>query len=142
MDVFQETVKKIIEFAGFRDYSLDFDSENRRLAVFINEGDWFKKIIPNFVNDVDYVLRLVAKRNNLPTIVFDVNNYRREREHLIVELAQAAARKALLNKAEVELPAMNGYERRLIHLELATRPDVKTESVGIGKDRKVVVKPI
>ena len=71
----------------------------------------------------------------------DVNNYRRERERLIIELAQAAARKALASKSSVDLPVLNAYERRLVHVELATRPDIKTESVGEGKDRHVVVKP-
>jgi predicted RNA-binding protein Jag len=37
---------------------------------------------------------------------------------------------------------MNAYERRLIHAELAARPDVKTESLGEGRGRYVVVKPI
>ncbi len=72
----------------------------------------------------------------------DINNYRRERERLISELAKAAARKALMNKQEVKLPAMNAYERRIIHLELASRPDVKTESYGEGRERYIVVKPI
>ncbi|MBI2506918.1 MAG: hypothetical protein HYW00_02165, partial [Candidatus Colwellbacteria bacterium] len=37
--------------------------------------------------------------------------------------------------------AMNAYERRLVHTELAMRPDVTTESVGTIS-RYVVVKPI
>ena len=75
-------------------------------------------------------------------VVVDVNNYRRERERLIIELAKAAARRAIATKESVNLPAMNAYERRLIHAELSMRPDVATESVGEGKDRFVVVKAI
>jgi len=37
---------------------------------------------------------------------------------------------------------MNSYERRLVHMEIASNPDLKTESVGIGKTRHVVIKPI
>ena len=74
--------------------------------------------------------------------ILDINNYRREREHLIGEIAKAAARKALMNKQDVELPIMNAYERRLVHMELASRPDVKTESIGEGAERRVVIKPI
>ena len=33
---------------------------------------------------------------------------------------------------------MNAYERRLVHTELATRPDVKTESIGEGSERHIV----
>ena len=72
----------------------------------------------------------------------DVNNYKKERERLITELAKAAARKVLAEKKDVELPVMNAYERRLVHVELAARPDVKTESVGEGTNRHIVVKPL
>ena len=37
---------------------------------------------------------------------------------------------------------MNSYERRIIHVELASRPDVATESVGLGRARYVVIRPI
>ena len=37
---------------------------------------------------------------------------------------------------------MNSYERRLVHTALAIHPDVTTESVGEGKERYVVIKPI
>ncbi len=72
----------------------------------------------------------------------DINNYRKERERLILELAKAAAQKAVTTKQAVLLPAMNPYERRLIHVELSIRPDVKTESVGEGRERGVSIKPL
>ena len=70
----------------------------------------------------------------------DINNYQAERERIIQELAKAAARKVIATKIELPLPAMNAYERRLIHTELATHPDIKTESDGVGRERHVVVK--
>ena len=142
MEDLKLTVQKILEYAGFNDSTIDVDSENRKLALFVNEGEWFQKFVPNFVNDLEHIVKLVARKQNAENTVFvDVNNYRRERERLIIELAQAAARKALASKSSVDLPVLNAYERRLVHVELATRPDIKTESVGEGKDRHVVVKP-
>jgi spoIIIJ-associated protein len=58
------------------------------------------------------------------------------------ELARKAAREAVLKKKPVELPAMNAYERRVVHSELALRPDVMTESSGEEPNRRVVVKPL
>jgi len=141
MDQLQETIKKILELAGFDDYSITPDVENRKIAIFINEGPWFKKALSRFVTDFDHIAKLIAKKNNLESVFVDINNYRRERERIIVELAKAAARKATVSKNGVDLPAMNAYERRLIHTELATRPDVKTESSGEGKERHVIVSP-
>jgi predicted RNA-binding protein Jag len=37
---------------------------------------------------------------------------------------------------------MNSYERRIVHVELAIHPEVTTESMGVGKERYVIVKPI
>jgi len=139
---FQETVKKIVELLGLREPSVDFDPENRRITIFANEGDWFKKHLPFLVPDFERVFSLLAKKHEIEGNVFvDVNNYRKEREDIIVELAKAAARKVKTTKEDVQLPAMNAYERRLIHTELSTRPDVKSESFGEGKERHVVVKP-
>jgi spoIIIJ-associated protein len=41
----------------------------------------------------------------------------------------------------MELPPMSPKDRRVIHLEIALRSDVATESVGEGKDRHIIIKP-
>ena len=47
-----------------------------------------------------------------------------------------------MTKEKISLPAMNSYERRLVHVELSIHPEVATESAGMGKERCVVIKPI
>lgn len=142
-DQFKEQVKKIVELVGLNEPSVDFDPEGRRIIIFANEGDWFKKHLPFVVADLERLVNLLAKKHGMMETVFiDINNYRKERENIIVEIAKAAARKAQITKEEVKLPAMNSYERRLVHNELSTRPDVKSESTGEGHDRCVVVKPL
>ena len=127
---------------GFSDYSAEAEPEGRRIRIFINEGEWLKTWVPRLIADFELVLRLMAKKENAEYIFVDINNYRKERERLIVEIAKAAAKKAALTKTSVSLPAMNAYERRLVHAEHSQRPDIKTESIGEGKDRYVIVKPI
>ncbi|MBN2197868.1 hypothetical protein JW698_01570 [Candidatus Wolfebacteria bacterium] len=139
-----ENLKKLIELMGFDDFSVNYDEENSRFSIFINEGESFKKILPNFVVNLNYLVRLMIGKNeeSLKTVFIDINNYRKERESLILELAKAAARKSSTTKEEVPLPAMNAYERRLVHMELSSHPDVKTESVGERRERYIIVKPI
>jgi predicted RNA-binding protein Jag len=140
---FQQKVKTIVESLGLNEVGVDFNSENRKITIFANEGDWFKKHLPYLVSDLERLVNLLAKKEGIEETIFvDVNNYRKERENIIVELAKAAARKVLLTKEEVTLPAMNAYERRLVHMELASRPDVKSESAGEGRERHVIVKPL
>ena len=142
-DTIQTIAEKLLNLLGLNEPSIHFESEGRKLTVFVNEGEWFdKQWLPRFVGDFERVLNLIAKKQNLENIFVDVNGYRKRRENLIIELAQAAARKVLTTKAEVELPAMNAYERRLVHTELSSRPDVKTESVGEKKERRIIVKPL
>lgn len=140
---FKTKITKILDLLGLKEPGIDFNEENHKIIVFVNEGEWIKEHLPYLVADFERLANLLAKKHGIVENLFvDINNYRKERENLIVELAKAAARKVLITKAEVKLPAMNSYERRLIHMELATRPDVKSESAGEGKERFVVVKPV
>ena len=142
-DTIQTIAEKLLNLLGLNEPSIHFESEGRKLTVFVNEGEWFdKQWLPRFVGDFERVLNLIAKKQNLENIFVDVNGYRKRRENLIIELAQAAAPKVLTTKTEVELPAMNAYERRLVHTELSSRPDVKTESVGEKKERRIIVRPL
>ncbi len=134
-------ITKLIELMGFHDFRVEPDASLRKISIVINDALVRDEHLPTLVLNMDRIVRLMAKQVDHDPIVIDINNYRREREDLIVKLAKAAARKAALESTEVSLPAMNAYERRLVHTELAMRPDVKTESVGTVS-RFVIVKPI
>ena len=142
MNQLHDTLKQLIEMMGFEDASVNFDAEGSRFSIFINDDLISEEKLPEIVDNLDHLTKLIAQKNNIEAVFVDVNNYRRKREGLIVELAKAAARKVLAEKKEISLPAMNAYERRLIHLERAGHPDVKTESVGEGRSRYIVVKII
>jgi spoIIIJ-associated protein len=136
-------INKLIGFLGFDDYKIDFDAEHRHARLFIHSDPGLvKENLPVLVESLNLLLQLLARKTGEQPIFLDINNYRNERENLIIELVRAAARKVVLTKKEIPLPAMNSYERRIAHLELAHHPDVFTESVGKGKSRYVVVKPI
>lgn len=143
MENWESFINKLVELMGFDDYQVHVDAEHHHARLFIhNDPGLIKENLPGLVENFNLLLQLVARRRNEQPIFLDVNNYRSERENLIAELVRAAARKVVVTKKEIPLPAMNSYERRLAHLELAHHPDVRTESVGKGKSRYVVVKPI
>jgi spoIIIJ-associated protein len=143
MDAWESFIKTVVEQMGFRDYNLEIDIEAGRGSLFIYEDSVFiKENLPMIVDAVNHIIQMVAKKNQAKTLFLDVNNYRRDRENIITELARAAAKRVAATKEQVSLPAMNSYERRLVHVELAIHPDVTTESVGAGKDRCVTIKPI
>lgn len=134
-----DSIKKILAYMGFHDAEVFVDEEHRRISLVIDDETVRTNsalLLPAF----EHLFNLFLRKENKPSFIVDLNYYRRERERLIVELARAAARKAMATKTEVELPAMNAYERRLVHMEIVTHPELKTESVGLGKDRRVTIK--
>lgn len=139
-------VKKILEEIlsrmGFRDFSITLGEDGKRCSVFINDTPFLQHQLVSFISDIDTVLKLVLRKKNLPLVFIDVNNYRREREEIIIKLAKAAARKALVEKTDISLPPMNAYERMIVHTELSLHPELKTESFGEGSSRHVVIQPL
>ena len=73
-------------------------------------------------------------------IDLDINNYKKKKMEYLKELAKSVADEVAITKKEKELPPMSAYERRIIHLELAARGDVTTESIGQEPERKVVIR--
>lgn len=128
---------------GFRDYHLEIDEEHRHGNIYLYDGEKIvKDNLPSIVESLNHLFQLIAQKQKTESIYLDVNNYRKEREKLIIELSKAAARKVTATKQEIALPPMNSYERRIVHTELSAHPEVKTESQGLGRDRSVIIKPV
>lgn len=93
---------------------------------------------------LEYLLNIFSKKcsdDYLWRIILDINNYRAMQEEKLREFAKKAARHVSLSKKEIELPPMRARDRRVIHLEIALRSDVFTESIGEGKERHIIIKP-
>ena len=91
---------------------------------------------------MEHVLRaILVKDGREGTIVLDVNDYRKSRATFLIDVAkQAVARVRNTQKAEALFP-MSAYERRIVHMELATCPDIATESIGVEPQRRIIIKP-
>ena len=143
METWESIIKHILNGVGLTDYRLELSEDGSRNSLFIYENENFiRENLSMIVESLNHVLQMIAKKNDAKPIFLDINNYRHEREGLIAELARAAAKKVVATRQEVSLPAMNSYERRLVHVELAVHPDVTTESLGEGKERYIVIKPL
>jgi spoIIIJ-associated protein len=92
---------------------------------------------------MQYMARMIVARKlgrPLPVIV-DVEGFRRRREQQLRRMARRAAEQAVERGRTVTLEPMPANERRIIHIELRGHEGVTTESVGIGRQRKVTVIP-
>ena len=92
--------------------------------------------------EIAHILKaLVRRKLGEPfRLAFDINDYQKNKEQYLRELARTTADEVALFKKDKELPAMTPGERRIVHLELAERQDVVSESVGEGPERRVVIK--
>ncbi len=84
------------------------------------------------------------KNDNLEDCPFllDVNNYQMKKIEELRNIARMNAQRVRFFKKELEMEPMTAYDRRIIHSFLGEYPDIRTESVGEGLDRRVVIKPI
>jgi spoIIIJ-associated protein len=64
-----------------------------------------------------------------------------EKKELLEKEALQTLEEALQNNVSVAMRPMLPYERKVVHAFLAQNESVVTESVGIGEERKVIVKP-
>jgi spoIIIJ-associated protein len=74
-------------------------------------------------------------------IAIDVENYRGRREEQLRDVADRAAKRVLQTGKIIQLEAMPAVERRIVHMALLENPRVRTQSVGVEPNRRIVVLP-
>lgn len=144
MDEIKEILAKILSFFDIHDFTFDSNEEDgiTKINLHVENAGILIGQNGDSLKDLEFVLRtILMKKGADKRIVLDINNYRRLKENGLKEFAKETAKKVMITKKAVQLPAMNAYERRIIHMELATHPDVITESIGEEPERYLVVKP-
>jgi spoIIIJ-associated protein len=81
------------------------------------------------------------REEHLRKIVFDCEDWRRLRTEELRLTAHVAAERVLESGDPFALSPMSPRERRIIHLALRDRPDLRTASEGVGPERRVVISP-
>jgi spoIIIJ-associated protein len=74
-------------------------------------------------------------------IHLDCAGYRALRFEELRMTARVAAERVQTSKQPFRLNPMSSRERRIVHMALKDMPGVRTESVGVGDERQVVIHP-
>jgi spoIIIJ-associated protein len=74
-------------------------------------------------------------------IHIDCGGYRAMRFEELRLTARVAAERVQTSRQPFRLNPMSSRERRIVHLALKDMAGVRTESVGVGEDRQVVIHP-
>jgi spoIIIJ-associated protein len=72
-------------------------------------------------------------------IHLDSGGYRAMRFEELKMTARVAAERVQTSKQPFQLNPMSSRERRIVHLALKDMPGVRTESIGMGEERQVVI---
>jgi spoIIIJ-associated protein len=85
---------------------------------------------------------IVGKREGQQfRVAVDVENYRGRREEQLRDVADRAAKRVIQTGKIIQLEAMPAVERRIVHMVLLENPRIRTQSVGVEPNRRIVVLP-
>jgi spoIIIJ-associated protein len=136
-EFFEKTTFEVeIEFSPQIDLTLPVNLKMETPQILIGEGG-------QTLSDIQHLLKAILKRKVAENfyIDLDINDYKKKKNEYLKEIARSVADEVSLTKKEKILSPMSAYERRIIHLELAGRQDISTQSIGQEPERRIVVKP-
>ena len=95
------------------------------------------------LRSLQFLVRFIVSRRleDRANLSIDVEGYQERRYSVLTNLAQRVAQRVVASGRPIALEPMPANERRAVHLALADRSDVSTESTGLGEERQVVVHP-
>lgn len=130
------TVDAKIELPAQRDETLFINLKVENPQILIGEKG-------QTLSEVQHLLKAILKKAIQENfyIDLDINDYKKKKFEYLKELVHSIADEVALTKKERILSPMPAYERRIIHLEIAERNDVSSESIGQEPERRVVIKP-
>ncbi len=150
--ILEKIIRDFLEKMGFSNFKIQIavplTSEREESQILISADSEDSKYLigkggANLVA-IQHLLRIIFKKQSSERLSFslDVNEYREKQHQNLVRLAESAAQRVLGEKKPFIMEPMSAYERRIIHATISEIDGVKTESIGEGEDRKVVIKPI
>lgn len=144
----ESVVRGLLNGMGLDDFDVRVEPasapEPWQVSIAMREGRFLIGKGGENLRAFEHLVRVLVSRKlgaAAPQCVCDINNYRRERIEYLRSFARQVAQQVKLEQRAIQLRPMSAFERRVIHVELATRPDIITESQGEGSTRRVVVRP-
>ncbi|MEX2501693.1 MAG: R3H domain-containing nucleic acid-binding protein [Trueperaceae bacterium] len=126
-------------------FAVDVARIDDEVSAEIHGGDAGKLIGKNgrTLAALEQIVNAVVNRPGDETVRVnvDVGGYKRRRDDRLRQEAQRVADQVRKQGEPVELEPMSAGERRVIHMAVASDPDVVSESLGEGRDRRVVLMP-
>ncbi len=113
---------------------LDLDIEGDDLGILIGRRG-------QTLASLEYITKLmvVGRLKTWIPLTIDVAGYKKRRRDSLERLALYLGEQVKSRRRAITMEPMPAGERRIVHLTLADNPDVTTQSMGDGENRKVVI---
>ena len=148
----QNLIKELIEktTVGVSEISITEDGpQNVWFGVRVDEPHFFVGHEGEALFALNHLVRKIIE-NKMPKedplqstgfgVLVDINGYQQKRVENIRAIAHMMAERARYFKSNIEVDPMSAFERRIVHEFLSNATDLKTESMGEGARRRVVIK--
>lgn len=145
----EEKVSEILEnILGLLGLEGSFEIEEKEDGVFISIEAADPGILigrnGETLSSLQLLLNLIASRQigeDSKRIVVDVSSWRKSKEEELASRAKDWAQKVIETGEPMELNPMPAWQRRIVHLAVEETEGVKSESVGEGPERHLIISP-
>jgi len=146
-EIIIQKIKEVLEKMTFAGAEVEFSENKEGAAIFNIKTEESSFLIGQHgvnLQALQHIVRIICKDKveEKTNFILDVNSYRSEKNSSIEIMARTAAEEAIQERKEIVLRPMTPYERRIVHLELSKNSLIKTESIGEGEGRRIVIKPV
>lgn len=144
VEIGQQALEKIVNEIT-EDTNIDIETRPDRILFKVDGGNSALLIGKRgqTLEAIQYLVeKIVNKQSNTRVrVLVDVKGYLGTRKASLKKLALRMAEKAKKNNKPVTVGQMNAYDRRIVHMTLKENPEVRTQSMGEGYYRKLVIFP-
>lgn len=140
----EKFLRELINKIGEKNIEIEIKNDEKNTIMVNIKGENANFLIGyrgEVLNSLQTLLIAIAGKNLKEKIHVNVDilGYREKRKVVLENLAQRMANNVIKNKKSITLEPMPAYERKIIHTKLQESDKVKTESIGEGERRRVVI---
>lgn len=140
----EKFLRELINKIGEKNIEIEVKNDEKNTILVNITGENANFLIGyrgEILNSLQTLLIAIAGKNLKEKIHVNVDilGYREKRKVVLENLAQRMANNVIKNKKSITLEPMPAYERKIIHTKLQESDKVKTESIGEGERRRVVI---
>jgi spoIIIJ-associated protein len=138
-------IDKLLLLIGAKaEAEVNYDKVNESINVNIKTEEEAGLLIGKNGETINALQRFVAlslrqKTNEWHRVLVNVADWREKQQMHLEQIAAQAAERARETKEPQSLYNLTPAQRRIIHMFLANENDIKTESVGEGEERYLIV---